>query len=132
MSPPSPNTNFLSGTAKSGPYQTPLNLIDELHFQHWAKTNGVIVENGPKATYDMRGFWKAAMQGDPQAVTQVNPYDNKIHFPDVWKTPYHPSFSNESIYATPNAPSWTGDDDTGWMLKDKLGNILVDERVKKK
>jgi hypothetical protein len=122
-----PDINFLYGTAKPGPYTTPLSLIDELKFQQWVKDNNVPWQDTPKADYDMRGFYKAAMQG--KASTAINPFDNKIHYPDTFKTPYHKSFSMESQYATPNAPSWVGNDDSGYALQDKLGNVLVDERA---
>ena len=79
----------------------------------------------------MRGFWKAAQQGNPIAQTAVSPFDGRVHFPDVWKTPYHQSFSNESMYATPNAPHWVGDDENGYALVDKLGSIVRDERINK-
>ena len=114
--------NFLSGTAKPGPYTTPLTMLDELKFQNWAKQNKVPMTND----YDMRGYWKAMSSGDPRATQTRSAFDNTMHFPDIWKTPLHHSFSNESIYATPNAPGWVGD-----TLRDKLGTILVDERPKK-
>lgn len=106
-------TNFLSGTAKAGPYTTPLPMVDEMKFQQWAKQNNVPLTND----YDMRGYWKALQAGNPIAVQAGNG-----HYPDVWKTPVHQSFSNESIYATPNAPHWFGN-----KLVDKLGSVLFDE-----
>lgn len=109
-------TNFLSGIAKPGPYVTRLPFLDELRFMKWAKDNRIPLTED----YDMRGYWKAMSSGDPRAQQGTNK-----HFPDIWKTPKHQSFSNESIYATPNAPRWVGD-----TLQDKLGSILVDERGK--
>lgn len=134
---PSPNqrsilgadTSFLAGTAKPGPYATQLPLVDEQDFQRWVKDNKVPWRDEPKADYDMRGFWRAAQNRDPRAVTSVNPTDNRIHFPDVWKTPYHETFSNESQYATKNAPVWTGDDHRGWKLIDKVGRVINDDRT---
>jgi len=126
-----PDTNFLYGTAKPGPYQTQLPLTDEMKFQQWVKTNRIPFIDSSTADYDMRGFWQALQRGDPRARTAVNPFDKQIHFPDVWKTPYHQSFSVESQYATPHAPRWVGDDQTGWMLVDRLGNIIKDERTAK-
>jgi hypothetical protein len=127
-----PDTNyFRSGIAKPGPYQTQLAPVDETRFQQWVKANQVPFEDSPTADYDMRGFWQALQQGDPRAATAVNPSDQRLHFPDVWKTPYHATFSNESQYATPNAPTWMGNDRTGYMLVDRLGNIIHDERIVK-
>ncbi len=45
-----------------------------------------------------------------------------MHFPDTYKTPYHKTFSNESIYALPTAPHWEGD-----QLVDQNGNIVFDD-----
>src|SRR5579864_575996 len=119
-----PDTNFLSGTAKPGPYKTALALPDEMKFQSWVKQNKIPFDDSPTSDYDMRGFWKAAQSGDPRATTQVSSFDGKVHFNDAWKTPYHESFSNESMYATPNAPAWQGSDDTGYALVDKVGNVV--------
>jgi hypothetical protein len=104
-------------------------LTDELKFQKWVKDNRVPFEDSPAADYDMRGFWKGLMTGDPQARTAINPYDNRMHFPDKWKTPYHESFSSDSQYAKPNAARWTGNDAIGFALRDNLGNIISDERT---
>lgn len=111
------STNFLSGTAKPGPYVTKLPILEELSFMKWAKDNRVPLTDD----YDMRGYWKALSANDPRALQAGNG-----HYPDIWKTPLHKSFSNESIYATKNAPHWYGD-----TLRDKLGSLLVDERVRK-
>jgi hypothetical protein len=70
----------------------------------------------------MRGFWRAQQQGDPDAVRSAA----NGHFPDTYKTPYHRTFGNESIYAAPDAPHWEGD-----KLIDKHGNVLLDETPKK-
>lgn len=127
-----PDINFLSGTAKPGPYRTPLTMREEMEFQMWLRQNSIPYQDGPQADYDMRGYWKAMKSGDPRARTAINAADKQIHFPDVWKTPYHKSFSNESMYATQNAPRWTGDDQSGWSLVDKLGTPLVTEKPDKK
>ena len=38
------------------------------------------------------------------------PADGRIHYPDIWKTPAHPTGSNELMYSTsPDAPRWSGD-----------------------
>jgi hypothetical protein len=94
--------------AKPGPYTTALAPDDEQRFQQWVKSNKVPWQDSPKADYDMRGYWKAQQGGDADAHTEVNPVDHKPHYPDTWKTPYHKSFSNESMYATPDAPHWEG------------------------
>lgn len=114
--------NFLSGTAKPGPYKTALPMLDELKFQNWVKQNKVPFDDGPKSDYDMRGFYKDMQSG--KLATGLGP-DGTIHYPDTYKTPYHKTFSNESIYATPNAPHWQGN-----SLFDKLGSLLVNEDPK--
>jgi hypothetical protein len=97
-------------------YHTPLSPENEQKF-----------DNSGESDYDMRGFWRALQQGDPDAKTAVSQFDGKIHFPDTYKTPYHRTFSNESIYASPDAPHWEGD-----RLIDKNGNVIADETPKKK
>jgi hypothetical protein len=117
----------LMRNARPGPYQTRLSFPEESEFMGWVQSNRVPYDAGPLADYDMRGFWKALKAGDPRAQQSYSPFDASMHFPDVWKTPYHQSFSNESIYALPTAPHWAGE-----KLVDKLGTVLVDESRRKK
>lgn len=75
------------------PYETRLNPGEEQDFQAWK------AENAPEdsgADYDFRGAFKAG----------VEPAENG-HWPDTFKKPNHPTFSNESIYA-PGAPNLAG------------------------
>lgn len=90
--------------SQPSPYVTQLSPQDEPKFQGWVKQNRIPWQDSPTADYDMRGFWQAQQAGNPIAVRAVNQ-----HFPDVWKTPYHKLFSNESMYATSQAPHWEGD-----------------------
>lgn len=91
--------------------QTPLSPQDELAFQMWAKmTDAPITPD-----YDMRGYWLSGASGqDPTS----------HHYPDTYKTPLHKTFSDESVYATPDAPHWYGD-----VLIDKQGRVVADERI---
>jgi hypothetical protein len=111
--------------AKPGPYVTKLSTQDEAAFQGWVKQNKVPWQDIPNADYDMRGFYKALTSGDPRAKQKKSEYDQHMHFPDVWKTPYHKTFSNESIYAKKHAPHWEGD-----KLIDSKGNVIADETPK--
>lgn len=109
--------------ALPGPYNTPLPPKEEQAFRQWVRANNVNFNpDASKADYDMRGFYKAMMAGDPNAQSAVNPYDHLIHYPDTYKTPAEPTFSRESKYATPNAPHWVNDR----FLVDESGNVLFD------
>lgn len=88
--------------AKPGPWQTKLSSSDEAEFQSWVRENRIPWKDSPTSDYDMRGFWQAQKLGDSSA--QRNPIT--LHFPDTWKTPYHTTFSNESIYAKSEAGYW--------------------------
>jgi hypothetical protein len=113
--------------AKPGSYTTQLSPADEQSFQQWVAQNKVPWQDSPTADYDMRGYYKALVSGDPTARQSLNSNDGLMHFPDTWKTPYHSSFSNESMYATPDAPRWINDS----QLADKNGRVLFDETAKK-
>jgi len=113
----------LSPYGKPGPYGTKLSDSDELAFEDWVKKNKVPWQDTPTADYDMRGFWKALVSGDPRAKQSLSQFDQHMHFPDTWKTPYNRTFSNESQYALPGAPHWDKQD----RLVDSSGNVLVDE-----
>lgn len=107
-------------------YDTPLSLPQEKQFRSWVSKNNVPFDpNAGITDYDMRGFWKAQQSGDPSAAQAVDPNDNRIHYPDTFKTPYHETFSNQSQWATPNAPHWTDDD----KLVDQSGGVLFDDRA---
>jgi hypothetical protein len=114
--PPAPQSP--ASVAKPNLYNTQLNPAEELQFQQWVKANKIPWVDSPASDYDMRGFWKAMQSGDPNAKRAAN-----LHFPDTFKTPWHHSISNESMYASPNAPSWKGN-----QLVDKSGKVVWDEK----
>lgn len=112
------------GTAS---FKTPLDSLTQLGFQQWVKDNNVPYDPSISSDYDMQGFYKGLISGDPAATTGVNPNDKKLHFSDKWKTPYHDSFSNESQYADKDkAPAWNDKD----QLVTPGGKIVYDERNK--
>ena len=69
----------------SGAYNTKLSPADEAAFQAWAKANN---RTRDMYDYDLRGAWKAMAKQSANG-----------HFPDTFKKPNHPTFSNESQYA---------------------------------
>ena len=78
-------------------YNTNLGAKDEVAFQAWAKNNNRLED---LIDYDLRGAWK---QGAQQ--------ENNGHFPDTYKKPNHPTFSDQSIYhntANPNGGKFVG------------------------
>ena len=83
-------------------------------------------DSSSSADYDMRGFWKALQSGDKRAKPEDNVYDQRLHFPDYWKTPYHATFSAESQWADPKAaPRWRGP-----IYAMPNGNTLYNEQTK--
>jgi hypothetical protein len=116
-----------NGISDPSNFRTSLSPDEEAGFQSWLKANRSVPairewRDTPRSDYDMRGFFQALQAGDPRAITGVSPFDRQIHFTDTWKTPYHRTFSNESIYASPDAPHWVGD-----RLIDKTGRVVADE-----
>lgn len=113
------NYAYNKAYAKPGNYFTSLPPDQEAAFRQWVTDNKVNFDPNAKITdYDMRGFWKAE-----KGNTQINKYDHKIHYPDTYKTPYDRTFSNQSQYALPNAPSWKGDR----YLIDSNGKVVFDQ-----
>lgn len=107
-------------------YVTPLLAHEESQFRDWARKNAPNFNpDQPVQDYDMRGFWKGLMTGDPNARSGMNANDGRIHFNDHWKTPYHKSFSNESQWATPMAPAWNELDQLRMPMN---GAVVFDER----
>ena len=79
-------------------YETPLNPDEEVQFQDWKKKNAPL-DSG--ADYDLRGAFKGG----------ATPAENG-HWPDTWKKPNHPTFSDQSMYAKDRpdlAGSWDGE-----------------------
>lgn len=94
-------------------------------FNEWRLANNVPYDPSPYADYDMPGFFKGLMTGDPHAQSGVSSVDGQIHYSDYWKTPYHQSFSSESQYALPGAPQWNQYN----QLIDKYGQTVYDENL---
>lgn len=79
-------------------YETALTPKEEMEFQRW---KNIHAPNDSGQDYDLRGAYKAG----------VTPAENG-HWPDTYKKPNHPTFSNESIYAKDAqnlAGAWAGD-----------------------
>jgi hypothetical protein len=105
-------------------YSTELSETEEKAFRNWLKQNKVPFNPDEKLQdYDMRGFYKSLQSGSGNAQSGVNQFDGQMHYTDQFKTPYHETFSRESMFATPDAPYWEDDR----YLKDKDGNVLFDQ-----
>lgn len=80
-------------------YDTKLSSVDEGKFSAWKQQ---YAPNDSGGDYDLRGAYKEGLKPDP--VTG--------HWPDTYKKPNHPTFSDQSIYAK-DAPEkaghWDGD-----------------------
>lgn len=81
-------------------FETSLSPDDEQRFQQWKQT---YAPNDTGDDYDLRGAFKSGLT--PDAKTG--------HWPDTFKKPNHPTFSNEIQYATgeyaARAGHWEGD-----------------------
>jgi hypothetical protein len=107
---------------------TQLPADQEQAFLNWVKENKIPFDpNSKNQDYDMRGFYLSLLQRDPKAVTSENQYDQAMHFPDTFKTPYHETFSEESIFAGDKAPRWDGS-----KLIAPTGETIVDESIPRK
>lgn len=59
---------------------------------------------GDSYDYDMQGWYKDNQGADPKS--------EGVHYPDTYKKPNHPTFSDQSQYSRGDAGSW-GKDDSG-------------------
>lgn len=93
-------------------YNTQLAPEEEAQFQSWAKDNGKLKD---AFDYDIRGFWK---QNQGQT-------DERGHGPDTFKKPNHPTFSNKSMYHTPENPGgqWQQLPDGKYTFAPAAGNM---------
>ena len=98
-------------------YITTLTVNEEKQFKDWyskvAKRKNL--NPNPDADgqdYDYRGYWKNEDRDD---ILGSNP---NAHFPDKYKQPTHPTFSNESIYSNDKTPGGTWVRGKGtWLFK---------------
>lgn len=112
--------------AEPGPYWTKLDPAQEQLFRQWIAQNSVDFDpDQAQPDYDMRGFWQALQQGDPEAKSAIDANDKKRHWPDYWKTPYDATFSAQSQWAIQGkAPEWEGD-----RLTLPGGHVLYDDQT---
>lgn len=95
-------------------YDTPLSVQEEEKFQTW-KAQMAPKDSG--ADYDLRGAFKAGVTPDPETK----------HWPDTFKKPNHPTFSDQSQYyekAPEKAGRWEGDK---FIPPEKVLDQLMDE-----
>ena len=92
-------------------YETKLSAKKEAEYQAWlkeqAEKKGRSIES---PDYDMRGFFN-----DPKSETGENG-----HYPDTYKKPNHPTFSDESKYHGVDGNEggqWKKTDDGKWSFK---------------
>lgn len=92
------DSNLSPTSAPSGAqFETQLDPQGEQQFQQWKQQ---YAPNDSGADYDLRGAFKAGVTPGADG-----------HWPDTFKKPNHPTFSNESIYAgaaPDRAGSWNG------------------------
>lgn len=79
------------------PFDTPLSVAEEKDYYHWKQK---YAPNDSGADYDLRGAYKSGLTPDTETG----------HWPDTYKKPNHPTFSDQSIYADRGMPGqWAGD-----------------------
>lgn len=78
---------------------------DKQSFDDWAqkasKYKGIQIDGDP--TYDYKGWYNE----DPNRAYSLLNDDPSAHFDDRWKTPYHPTFSDQSMYSNAKHPGGT-------------------------
>ena len=78
-------------------FDTPLTPQEETAFQSWKQKNA---QRDSGEDYDLRGAFKANLSADPATG----------HWPDTYKKPNHPTFSDQSQYAKYGKPGrWEGE-----------------------
>lgn len=78
---------------------------DKRSFDDWANKasiyKGIRIKGDP--TYDYKGWYNE----DPNRAYALLNNDPNAHFDDKWKTPYHPTFSDQSVYSNAKHPGGT-------------------------
>jgi hypothetical protein len=99
------------------PVRTFLSSAEEKEFRLWYDQVSKHKNLNPNPDdqnqyYDYRGYWK---YDDRNGILNEG---SEAHFTDKYKTPGHPTFSNESIYSNDKNPggSWSQDDKGTWYF----------------
>lgn len=78
---------------------------DKRSFNDWVNKasayKGIRIKDDP--TYDYKGWYDE----DPNRAYALLNDDPNAHFDDKWKTPYHPTFSDQSVYSNAKHPGGT-------------------------
>ena len=125
------------GIGSANPFITPLNIKDRLGYEVFKQVNNIGDNRGLNTPYDMQGFYKQEVAprslverlfGDSGA-TEMMP--DGLHYTDQFKTPFHPSFSNESQYKMPGMNrEWKQNALGEWELIDlNTGNTVRSEQA---
>lgn len=97
----SPSSSTQNPPDYTNQYNTPLNSQEQSKFKQW---KAKYAPNDTGSDYDLQGAFKAG----------ITPDKDRGHFPDTFKKPNHPTFSDESQYSGKNGMiggHW-GDDGT--------------------
>lgn len=107
----------IGGQTPNDKYTTKLTYKEEQDFRNWYSKVAKYKNLNPDPDangqdYDYRGYWK---NEDRDAILNSN---SRVHFTDKYKTPNHPTFSNESIYSNNKTPGGTWVRGKGtWLFK---------------
>lgn len=102
---------------------------DSKSFNDWANKasayKGIKIKSDP--TYDYKGWYNE----DPNRAYALLNDDPSAHFDDKWKTPYHPTFSDQSVYSNAKHPggTWGRRDFRDIYYAPFVSNVPFDRRL---
>lgn len=102
---------------------------DKRSFDDWANKasiyKGIRIKGDP--TYDYKGWYNE----DPNRAYALLNDDPNAHFDDKWKTPYHPTFSDQSVYSNAKHPggTWGRRDFRDIYYAPFASNVLFNRRL---
>lgn len=86
-----------NGPNQNDPYSTRLTPQEQVQYQKWRSKLPKNLQY--EGDYDLSGLWKENPNAQPSA---------NLHFTDKYKKPNHPTFSDESVYFSPNTKKFAG------------------------
>lgn len=113
------------GAAAAPEFFAPLGPEEEAQFMDWYKqyateTGLATNPDDPQHQYNYRAWWRALNSGNPDFAPRIDPEDNRLHAPSLFKAYNHPNRYVPTNEGMGIMDSITGEPLINWMRPDTI------------